>query len=107
MTPLETLQKYGLPTDLPSIKKRLTADGYMIMAAEMSIDGGKFEKSDIIVIAKVIKFCDLALLCSLAEKGERYEKAVKANRDKVAKAYSMLVESENVFAEIITEAEGE
>jgi len=121
MTTLETLAKYGLKSDVPSIKKRLMEDGYMIMSAEMCIDGGKFEKSDILVIAKVIKFCDLSLLCSLAEKGERYEKAVK---EKVESARYTLENvdddieernyytgrkemAEELFAELITEAEGE
>lgn len=131
MTALETLAKYGLKTDIATVKKRLTEDDYMIMSAEMCIDGGKFEKHEITVIAKVIKFCDIQLLCSLAEKGERYEKVRKMaveSKDvlvdgmeewETIKGYGVMgynnysiprIAVDNAFErfdEIITEAEGE
>ena len=108
-------EKYGLKTDVKSVKERLFGGHFSyarFLIGYIEKHEGISEYDSVTAVDfcgrwSEIKDADLALLCSLAEKGERYEKAVKANRDKVAKAYSMLVESENVFAEIITEAEGE
>ena len=128
MTPLETLQKYGLKTDVPSIKERLTVRDYYtaIHWSErfMELPLEPYETFDEVVDA--LESADLALLCSLAKKGERYEKAVKSHLqywqslleryekdNKPSLAYGTVFEqmqcNDRVSAilEIITEAEGE
>jgi len=67
MTPLETLQKYGLKTDVKSIRERVEKS---------------YTELDNMVSAEWVKRieinrADLSVLCSLAEKGERWEKAGK------------------------------
>ena len=112
MTPLETLQKYGLKTDVPSIKERLTVRDYYtaIHWSErfMELPLEPYETFDEVVDA--LESADLALLCSLAKKGERYEKAVKAHREQLEGCRHTSVCAPlalNELDEIITEAEGE
>ena len=77
MTALETLQKYGLKTDVKSIKERLyNPDNYfreLKITFSNTIDG----TIKAINAEDIVHDADLSLLCEMAEKGERYEKAVK------------------------------
>ena len=77
MTPLETLQKYGLKTDVKSIRERLyNPDNYFLelkITFSNTIDG----TIKAINAEDIVHDADLSLLCEMAEKGERYEKAVK------------------------------
>ena len=109
MTPLETLQKYGLKTDVKSIKERIEKDDYGMIALKIR---GELNSSSVILsdLVRSIKAADLALLCELAEKGERYEKAVKAHREQLEGCRHTSVCAPlalNELDEIITEAEGE
>ena len=88
MTPLETLQKYGLKTDLESVKDRMNhpQGNYWTIAitSEHAKDEHPYHDSDEQYWrweARSLYVADLTLLCSLAEKGERYEKAVKERKD--------------------------
>jgi hypothetical protein len=77
MTALETLQKYGLKTDVKSIRERLyNPDNYFLelkITFSNTIDG----TIKAINAEDIVHDADLSLLCEMAEKGERYEKAVK------------------------------
>ena len=127
MTPLETLAKYGLKTDVKSIRervflnveKRFSYSEFLIKWLQ-NIHGVHVQipiDSDFRHAWEEIKNADLALLCSLAEKGERYEKAVKERKDLI---YWLLAEYDYSTTKhrklcdflrselkIITEAEGE
>jgi len=99
MTALETLQKYGLKTDVKSIRERLDT--------VLSWDCNAYS---IYTDSKEVYTADLSLLCSLAEKGERYEKAVKDYQDMlVTLEHGMFSVPELIraFKYIIAEAEGE
>ena len=78
MTPLETLQKYNLKTDVKSIKYRVEMDSYFaeilpvlhIPSNEMLCDVGWGKLNH---ARNICRSADLSLLCSLAEKGEALE----------------------------------
>jgi hypothetical protein len=122
MTPLETLAKYGLKTDVKSIRERLyNPDNYfreLKITFSNTIDGTikAMNAEDIVHDA------DLSLLCSLAEKGERWERAVKDIRPVLGKMLEELWRGVEVIPKsffdklreymlnidnIISEAEGE
>jgi hypothetical protein len=121
MTPLETLQKYGLKTDVKSIRER-TGKSYSDLLVKFITE--QKEPQSMLGINydsafrhrwEEIKNADLALLCELAEKGERLEKVVKDSRSAYQEQanisgglkkveYNIAVA---VLDEIITEAEGE
>ena len=125
MTPLETLAKYGLKTDVKSIRervflnveKRFSYSEFLIKWLQ-NIHGVHVQipiDSDFRHAWEEIKNADLTLLCSLAEKGERLEKVVKDSRSAYQEQanisgglkkveYNIAVA---VLDEIITEAEGE
>ena len=112
MTAKETLAKYGLKTDVKSIRERVFANNgfndselYFEIADKFTNND---EESEHITLRLIN--ADLALLCKLAEKGERYEKAVKNHRDELEPhrcmdEYAFYAVKE--LTEIITEAEGE
>lgn len=73
MTPLETFAKYGLDTSVKAIRERMEGNlglylGIVDHYCPMYSHSIRENKADELYAA------DLALLCSLAEKGERYEK---------------------------------
>lgn len=77
MTALETLQKYGLKTDVKSIRER-TGKSYSDLLVKFIIE--QKEPQSVLGINydsafrkrwEEIKSADLSLLCSLAEKGEQ------------------------------------
>jgi len=119
MTPFETLQKYNLKTDVKSIRERLQGnvsyfDGIVISVVRMAIDDTSLQD-----VQHLCQNADLALLCSLAEKGERYEKAVtiiKNRRNKLrgesangfqSKLNEFTVDTLDYLLMKITEADGE
>jgi len=119
MTPHE---KYGLASDVKSIRERIEKDEYAKHAWEKrgQPSFGIYREHDVESVTREAneqRSADLALLCELAEKGERYEKAVKEKRAELAKTYAIVCETEiqkalaktidNVLDGIITEAEGE
>ena len=124
MTPLETLAKYGLKSDVKSIKERIEKDSYFqdligvlhIPHNEMLCDVGWGKLNN---ARSICRTADLSLLCSLAEKGERYEKAVtilKNRRNKLrgesangfqSKLNEFTVDTLDYLLMKITEAEGE
>jgi len=131
MTALETLQKYGLKTDVKSIRGRLEKDIYWSLACQRFTFNGYADtpdnESDIInrfkaqEFARDAKAADLSLLCSLAEKGKRYEKAVKDRKQEAQRfihtmhefygntrfwGVTIFKEHIKVIDKIITEAEG-
>jgi len=90
MTPLETLAKYGLKTDVKSIRervflnveKRFSYSEFLIKWLQ-NIHGVHVQipiDSDFRHAWEEIKNADLALLCSLAEKGERENKLLELYR---------------------------
>ena len=119
MNAKETLEKYGLKTDVKSIKERIFNIGDFgessnaIYKAQLISANGFYS-------IKMLTEChtaDLSLLCELAEKGERYEKAVKNRRTELQhivdgqyyRSWAVMLAS-NINAElnrIIAEAEGE
>jgi len=84
MTALETLQKYGLKTDVKSIKYRVEMDSYFaeilpvlhIPSNEMLCDVGWGKLNH---ARNICRSADLTLLCSLAEKGERRSNPLNPN----------------------------
>lgn len=84
MTPLKTLQKYGLKTDVKSVKERLATEDTVIYWSSIMWRFERIEDKEVIAIAKSLRTADLALLCALAEKGERYDKAIKVIKKSVA-----------------------
>jgi len=105
MTPLETLAKYGLDTSYKMVKARLEQNTYFDR-----IIGGGNGNFDLYVSADDLRSADLTLLCSLAEKGERWERAVKDYQDMlVTLEHGMFSVPELIraFKYIIAEAEGE
>jgi len=89
MTPLETLAKYGLKTDVKSIRervflnveKRFSYSEFLIKWLQ-NIHGVHVQipiDSDFRHAWEEIKNADLALLCSLAEKGERRSNPLNPN----------------------------
>ena len=92
MTPLETLQKYGLKTDVKSVKERLyNPDNYfreLKITFSNTIDGTikAMNAEDIVHDA------DLSLLCSLAEKGEELEE-IKARAEERRKEFVEEIEN--------------
>ena len=109
MTPLETLQKYGLKTDVKSIRERIEKNDYFhfVLNSDFPMD---FRSDEIHNEAQRLRSADLSLLCELAEKGGRFEKAVKNHRDELEPhrcmdEYAFYAVKE--LTEIITEAEGE
>ena len=123
MTPLETLQKYNLKTDVKSIRERLyNPDNYFLelkITFPNTIDG----TIKAINAEDIVHDADLALLCELAEKGERWERAVKKSKSELKSLISAIYDYDNgrkrywdstiakerikTLDEIITEAEGE
>ena len=119
MTALETLQKYGLKTDVKSIRERLyNPDNYFLelkITFSNTIDG----TIKAINAEDIVHDADLALLCELAEKGERWERAVtiiKNRRNKLrgesangfqSKLNEFTVDTLDYLLMKITEAEGE
>lgn len=107
MTAKETLEKYGLATDVKSIKKRI------IYQPSSYIVSGSYAEKERNIIAETLKYADLSLLCELAEKGERYDKAVKKELEnaqsfiKFDGQKGQAVAIEYILKAIITEAEGE
>ena len=73
MTALETLAKYGLKSDVKSIRERLyNPDNYFLelkITFSNTIDG----TIKAINAEDIVHDADLSLLCSLAEKGEALE----------------------------------
>ena len=117
MTTLETLAKYGLKTNVKAIKERILK---LLLLHDVDEDVVWYNVELTGKQANEVQNIIL-LLCSLAEKGERYEKAVK---EKVESAIYTLenvdddIEERNYYTgrkemaeelldEIITEAEGE
>jgi len=128
MTPLETLGKYGLKTDVKSIKERIeksqTSSYFYGTLAEalLHIDhiwNTEQQYAEKSALAVELRTADLTLLCSLAEKGERWERAVKDLKaleicrhtavDSYIENWEKSLHSAKIEAceEIITEAEGE
>jgi len=123
MTALETLTKYGLKTDVKSVRERIKANEYQYIAQEVC-DEHTPQSARLWGISSELRTADLSLLCSLAEKRERYEKAVKKAKEKVESERYTLANvdddieeinyytgrkemAEELLDEIITEAEGE
>lgn len=84
MTPLETLQKYGLKTDVKSIKERMRIDVYpqLVPLAPRCYDDNDGSRTTMLEKAReaeidMLRAADLELLFELAEKGERAESAEK------------------------------
>lgn len=80
MTPRETLEKYGLKTDVKSIRERMEGRKHSELARSYILerDGHPLDEIDealheaYITMATVeLRSADLTLLCELAEKGER------------------------------------
>lgn len=109
MNALETLQNYRLPTDVKSISERINDKIKVYMLARKIVDENGYEKHEIETINSVINKTDIALLCELAEKGERYEKAI-AMIKKEWKDSSVVVATINQIEtyerDLRTEAEG-
>jgi len=94
MTPLETLQKYGLKTDVKSIRERIEAtlhlnnkeDHYSIVVHSLTEQelSTKNPREDVEERSEhrslQLLAADLSLLCSLAEKGERENKLLELYR---------------------------
>jgi len=70
MLPLETLQKYGLKTDIANIKERMRTNDYWTAAFNEAWRTHEMTVDD---IAVEIACADFDLLCELAESGERLE----------------------------------
>ena len=107
----EILLKYNLKTDVKSIRERVEKDAYWALARSLSINNPmQFSKTSIEKIFDDIRAADLSLLCELAEKGERYEKAVKNHREELEPHRHIDVCAPYAIREldeIITESEGE
>ena len=120
----ELLQKYGLKTSVKAIKERI-ANSQILSHSYLSIASNVLhfdplwvsvqQHNEYYALAVELRSADLALLCSLAEKGERLEKVVKDSRSAYQEQanisgglkkveYNIAVA---VLDEIITEAEGE
>ena len=128
MTALETLQKYGLKTDLESVKDRMNHPQGNYWTIAITSPHAKDEHPDHDSDehywrweARSLYVADLSLLCSLAEKGERYEKAVKDRKQEAQRfihtmyefygntrfwGVTIFKEHIKVIDKIITEAEG-
>ena len=122
MTALETLQKYGLKTDVKSIRERMLKNDYfsIVYGSDVTTDR---HVSSVKKEADNLHTADLSLLCSLAEKGERWEMAVKKSKSELKSLISAIYDYDNgrkrywdstiakerikTLDEIITEAEGE
>ena len=120
-------EKYGLKTDVKSVKERLFGGHFSyarFLIGYIEKHEGISEYDSVTAVDfcgrwSEIKDADLALLCSLAEKGERYEKAVKAlwaqevikhgKVDSFIENWEKSLHSAKIEAcvQIITEAEGE
>ena len=77
MTPLETLQKYELKTDVKSIRERLSyVYSYKSIIREYLTTGKSITNeqfySQIYKLEDELRSADISMLCSLAEKGERW-----------------------------------
>lgn len=77
MTPRETLKKYGLKTDVKSIRERMDANEYWKLAFNECWRTKEITVDD---IAIELAAADITLLCELAEKGERAIELIKCNR---------------------------
>ena len=78
MTPLETLAKYGLKTDVKSIRERMLKNDYfsIVYGSDVTTDR---HVSSVKKEADNLRTADLSLLCSLAEKGERRSNPLNPN----------------------------
>ena len=85
MTPLETLQKYGLATDVKSVKERVSNDfqhfGIAVeyLRNDESLSKMAFDRK-VNILEDELRTADLALLCELAEIGERENKLLELYR---------------------------
>jgi len=90
MTPIETLQKYGLKTDVKSVKERLyNPDNYfreLKTTLSNTIDG----TIKAINAEDIVHDADLALLCEMAEKGERVEAWKAPELQAIEKAWELI-----------------
>lgn len=90
MKPLETLQKYGLKTDVKSIRERLyNPDNYfreLKITFSNTIDG----TIKAINAEDIVHDADLALLCEMAEKGERVNAWGKESKQAIEKAWIIM-----------------
>ena len=79
MTPLETLAKYGLKTDVKSIRERMLKNDYfsIVYGSDVTTDR---HVSSVKKEADNLRTADLSLLCSFAEKGERENKLLELYR---------------------------
>lgn len=90
MNAKETLEKYGLATDVKSIRERIEKNDYFhfVLNSDFPMD---FRSDEIHNEAQRLRSADLSLLCELAEKGERYERVVeRSNQAKLGLAISVV-----------------
>lgn len=113
MNAKEMPEKYGLKTDVKSIQERMETLPYShIVKDSMKLSGSIsfYEACALFDEEHALKLADLTLLCELAEKGERYEKAVKNHREELEPHRHIDVCAPYAIREldeIIAESEGE
>lgn len=99
MTPRETLEKYGLKTDVKSIRERFEkAQKSLFFYIEivekvLLIDpvwNSEEEYNEKNALAVELRSADLALLCELAEKGEELEAIKKRAEEERVKAMGFI-----------------